>query len=624
MKNEMIEIKYYKEAKDKFIGTKYLGIIVEYFAKIRHEGLDKTEILSSQSETSLEIDIEIIVKKLNLEWQISQYKQIDNLLIDCLKIPNQINWDNFAELNIFEESNTPSKSRKEDILIKEPASQEFLPIPEKPILNLPDEPLKEDYFSLVTNFSKIRESYELILSRYNIPANLKSQYDLAWEINNEIEKIPTSTKDYKHFVNNTIEEIFIETKQTAQKEFNLAIQTWNIQVEEINSNYDILLKKWELECFEVISFNKEIETQYQIDLNNYQAKINQNQLPIKKYLEGLKSYLKFDTNAVIEYSKLILNYSKYPEFVPKKFEVDYYPQTKILVVEYALPPIDTLPTLKEVKWIKNEIKEYHISETQLQKNFEKTMYNITLRSIYELFHTDEINALDAICFNGWVSSINKATGKRENNCILSIQTKKEEFYEINLSFVDPKVCFKSFKGVSSSKLSSITSIQPIIQINKNDRRFVESQNVTQNINESTNLAAMDWEEFEHLIREVFEKEFSYNGGEVKVTQASRDGGVDAIAFDPDPIRGGKIVIQAKRYTNTVGVSAVRDLFGTVMNEGANKGILVTTSDYGPDSYEFAKGKPLTLLNGGNLLYLLEKHGHNARINIEEARKLMKT
>jgi restriction system protein len=61
-----------------------------------------------------------------------------------------------------------------------------------------------------------------------------------------------------------------------------------------------------------------------------------------------------------------------------------------------------------------------------------------------------------------------------------------------------------------------------------------------------------------------------------------------------------------------------------MNEGANKGILVTTSDYGPDSYEFAKGKPLTLLNGGNLLYLLEKHGHNARINIEEARKLMKT
>jgi restriction system protein len=132
---------------------------------------------------------------------------------------------------------------------------------------------------------------------------------------------------------------------------------------------------------------------------------------------------------------------------------------------------------------------------------------------------------------------------------------------------------------------------------------------------------MDWKEFEHLIRELFEKEFSSNGGEVKITQASRDGGVDAVAFDPDPIRGGKIVIQAKRYTNTVTVSAVRDLYGTVMNEGATKGILVTTSDYGPDAYSFAKDKPLTLLNGGHLLFLLEKHGHKARIDIKEAKFL---
>ena len=123
------------------------------------------------------------------------------------------------------------------------------------------------------------------------------------------------------------------------------------------------------------------------------------------------------------------------------------------------------------------------------------------------------------------------------------------------------------------------------------------------------------------MRELFEQEFAQNGGEVKVTQSSRDGGVDAIAFDPDPIRGGKIIIQAKRYTNTVGVSAVRDLYGTIINEGANKGILITTSDYGSDSYNFAKGKPITLLNGGHLLYLLEKHGKRARIDIAEAKRL---
>lgn len=67
------------------------------------------------------------------------------------------------------------------------------------------------------------------------------------------------------------------------------------------------------------------------------------------------------------------------------------------------------------------------------------------------------------------------------------------------------------------------------------------------------------------------------------------------------------MIQAKRYKNTVGVSAVRDLFGTLQNEGASKGILVTTSGFGKASFKFAEGKPIELLSGSNLLFLLAEH-----------------
>ena len=80
-----------------------------------------------------------------------------------------------------------------------------------------------------------------------------------------------------------------------------------------------------------------------------------------------------------------------------------------------------------------------------------------------------------------------------------------------------------------------------------------------------------------------------------------------MAFDNRPIFGGKVVIQAKRYKNTISASAVRDLFGTVHNEGASKGILVTTSGFGKASFDFAKDKPLELLAGTNLLYLLKVH-----------------
>ena len=337
-----------------------------------------------------------------------------------------------------------------------------------------------------------------------------------------------------------------------------------------------------------------------------------------------KRYLNKDQIAVMEYCEIVLNNSEYPDFLTKNFEIEYNGENHILIVEYDLPDLDNFPRIKEVKYIlsSKEIKEIYISETELTKIYENTIYKIALRTIHELFEADSIGAIDAVTFNGWVNSLNRATGDYENKCILSLQAKKDEFLKIKLANVDPKVCFKSLKGVASSKLSSMTPVQPIIQISKSDKRFVSSYDVADSLDYSINLAAMNWEDFEHLIREIFEKEFSTNGGEVKVTQASRDGGVDAIAFDPDPIRGGKIVIQAKRYTNTVGVSAVRDLYGTVMNEGATKGILVTTADYGPDAYNFAKNKPLTLMNGSNLLFLLEKHGHHVKIDLAEAKKML--
>jgi restriction system protein len=51
----------------------------------------------------------------------------------------------------------------------------------------------------------------------------------------------------------------------------------------------------------------------------------------------------------------------------------------------------------------------------------------------------------------------------------------------------------------------------------------------------------------------------------------------------------------------------------MINEGANKGILVTTAGYGPDAFEFSKDKPIELMDGHQLLYLLKQHGIEARI-----------
>ena len=335
-----------------------------------------------------------------------------------------------------------------------------------------------------------------------------------------------------------------------------------------------------------------------------------------------QAYERLDEDAVPDYFDLVLSASVYPENFSREWDMQYQADSKMLVVDYRLPSLEVMPRLKEVRYLvsKDEFRETLLRDSEANALYDAALYQIALRTLHELFESDYAEALDTVTFNGIVESIDKATGKAESACVMSLQAGREEFTSIDLSNVVPKACFKALKGVGSSKLHSLTPVPPIVRLDTADVRFVQAYGVADGLDETNNLATMDWEDFEHLVREVFEKEFSGTGGEVKVTRASRDGGVDAVAFDPDPIRGGKIVIQAKRYSNTVGVSAVRDLYGTVMNEGAIKGILVSTANYGPDAYEFANGKPLALLNGANLLHLLAKHGHRASIDLQAARQ----
>jgi restriction system protein len=333
---------------------------------------------------------------------------------------------------------------------------------------------------------------------------------------------------------------------------------------------------------------------------------------------------KHDPEAVAKYVDLVLSQSVYPSYFPRSFDVQYNQDNGMLVVDYELPARDALPTTREVRYIQSRdaFEEKTISRAELNRRYDDVLYQVALGTLHELFVTDETDALTAVVFNGYVETIDPATGRRIRPYVMSLQASKEHFQKIRLANVEPKACFQNLKGVAAARLSNLTPIRPLLRISREDARFVEGQAVANFLDDRSNLAAMHWEDFEHLIRELFESEFAGEGSEVKVTRASRDGGVDAVIFDPDKIHGGKIVIQAKRYTNTVGVSFVRDLYGTMLNEGANKGILVTTSDYGSDAYEFAKDKPLVLLNGGELLYLLEKHGHKAMIDIDEAKRLL--
>ncbi len=376
--------------------------------------------------------------------------------------------------------------------------------------------------------------------------------------------------------------------------------------------------------------NDELIKEYNDLLSNWETRrseYEQRQEEENKKIDlFFEQYRAGEIESVERYFVLLLGRIEFPFSFDRIIDVEYDPSGRTLVVDMLLPVVDDIPNQKSISFIKSkkEFKETYYPESYMKKKYDNVLYQIVLQTLHHVFSlSSECAPIDSVVVNGKINTIDKATGKSIEPYILSVSMARKVFEEVNLRAVDPKAWFKSAKGVSAASLANVTPVAPIVMMTREDKRFIEGYTVSDGLDDSVNLAGIDWQDFENLIREIFEKEFNAGGGEVKITQASRDGGVDAVAFDPDPIRGGKIVIQAKRYTNVVGVSAVRDLYGTVLNEGATKGILVTTSNYGNDAYSFAQGKPITLMNGANLLYLLEKHGFKAKIDLKKAKEFLR-
>jgi restriction system protein len=114
------------------------------------------------------------------------------------------------------------------------------------------------------------------------------------------------------------------------------------------------------------------------------------------------------------------------------------------------------------------------------------------------------------------------------------------------------------------------------------------------------LRQMEWHDFELLVGEAYRQQgysVTERGGRLP------DGGIDLeLALGRE-----KVIVQCKHWRNRqVPVQRVRELFGVVAAEGADRGILVATSGFTRDAMEFAAGKPLQLVDGNALTKLVRR------------------
>jgi HJR/Mrr/RecB family endonuclease len=90
--------------------------------------------------------------------------------------------------------------------------------------------------------------------------------------------------------------------------------------------------------------------------------------------------------------------------------------------------------------------------------------------------------------------------------------------------------------------------------------------------------------FEEIIAEIL----SDMGCEVELTQATKDGGKDILAYVNTDFGKLLCLVETKHYRKdrTIGVDIVRNLYGTFCDYEANSAMLVTTSKFSPDARQF--------------------------------------
>ncbi|MFI6420330.1 restriction endonuclease [Streptomyces sp. NPDC050842] len=320
-----------------------------------------------------------------------------------------------------------------------------------------------------------------------------------------------------------------------------------------------------------------------------------------------------EPETVVEFFSAVLFASgAWPEGFPREVAAAYDRAGRTFVLDWDLPEYEVVPAAKGVKYLPStdQDKEVPRPVTQRRALYRDVLAQSVLLAVRELFVADRGGVLESVALNGYVGGVDPATGLAGRVCVASVVVGRRDFDRLNLELVGAVECLTgALGGRLSAKPEERVAVAPL-----RTPEQVGSDVVVQGDGDEPDLLAMDPIAFEGLVAELFRA----RGLQAVTTRRSNDGGVDVEALDSDPISGGSIVVQVKRYRNTVPPTAVRDLYGTVQDAGANKGVLVTTSKFGPGSYAFANGKPLTLISGTELVDLLHQHGLRGRLGSGEA------
>jgi superfamily II DNA or RNA helicase len=174
-----------------------------------------------------------------------------------------------------------------------------------------------------------------------------------------------------------------------------------------------------------------------------------------------------------------------------------------------------------------------------------------------------------------------------------ILKKLKEKRRLFTNVIDDKPSAASL-GLSEDEIFSLFNLK--VRPQRTGQRTVPARIILENVDDKA---------FEELVAMVYEKE----GYKVQVTGRSHDGGIDIVAERVNAGGNDRIVVQCKHQKQNVGRPDLQRLWGVGCSDSrVTRCDFVTSAGFTAEAQEFARGKRLTLIDGGKLKERVHKLG----------------
>jgi restriction system protein len=173
------------------------------------------------------------------------------------------------------------------------------------------------------------------------------------------------------------------------------------------------------------------------------------------HLEALEGALKAgQPQAVQDYARRVLTKSPYPQSLPREIKIGFREASNQLNVVLRLPDMaEVVPPVERYRLAKprGEIAAVKRSLEDGADLAERVVAQIALRTLHEVFSTDDGHAIGSVKLKITASAVEPSTGRSNVMPLVVLRVTRAAFDDMDLTRVEPIACLERLKALDGSR-----------------------------------------------------------------------------------------------------------------------------------------------------------------------------